>query len=73
MDDDLPIDPVIVDARGMRCPWPVLRAERALRIAHAVKIIADDPIADGELAALAQARDWRFVRLTGIQFMLWKQ
>ena len=36
---------VEVDARGMRCPWPALRAARALRTHCAVLVRADDPIA----------------------------
>lgn len=48
-----------VDARGMRCPWPVIRLARAMREGGApVLILADDPIAPGEIAALAGARGW---------------
>lgn len=48
-----------VDARGMRCPWPVIRLGRAMRDGAArVLILADDPIAPGEIAALAAARGW---------------
>lgn len=45
-----------VDARGLRCPWPVLRAARALREADCVEVLADDPAAARELAALAAAQ-----------------
>ncbi|RJF86002.1 sulfurtransferase TusA family protein [Sphingomonas cavernae] len=51
----------LVDARGMRCPWPVLRLARAAREAGAgatIRIVADDPIAAGEIAALAEERGW---------------
>lgn len=51
----------LVDARGMRCPWPVLRLARAAREAGAgqcVRIVADDPIAPGEIAALAEEHGW---------------
>jgi len=37
-----------VDARGLRCPMPVIRMEAALRRAPAgasVRVIADDPVA----------------------------
>lgn len=54
------MDPVRIDARGMRCPWPVLRLARAMR-EHGgapVLILADDPIAPGEIAALAANRGW---------------
>lgn len=48
-----------IDARGMRCPWPVVRLARAMREgAEEVLILADDPIAPGEIAALAAARGW---------------
>jgi tRNA 2-thiouridine synthesizing protein A len=48
-----------VDARGMRCPWPVIRLGRAMREnGGPVLILADDPIAPGEIAALAKARGW---------------
>ena len=49
-----------VDARGMRCPWPALRAARALREHKAILVHADDPIAPQELAAMAQDRAWAF-------------
>ncbi|MBB3980384.1 tRNA 2-thiouridine synthesizing protein A [Sphingobium fontiphilum] len=47
-----------VDARGMKCPWPVLRAARALREHSAIIIRADDPQAPTELAALAREQGW---------------
>lgn len=48
-----------VDARGMRCPWPAIRLGRAMReTGGPVLILADDPIAPGEIAALAQAQGW---------------
>jgi len=47
---------VRIDARGMRCPWPAVRLARALRDgAQAVTVIADDPQAPTELAAVANA------------------
>ncbi len=49
-----------IDARGMRCPWPALRAARALRDAAVVEIVADDPAAARELAALARDRGFAF-------------
>ena len=47
-----------VDARGMRCPWPALRLVRAMREAHEVLLIADDPQAGREVAALADEHGW---------------
>ncbi len=50
---------VRVDARGMRCPWPVARLARAIREgATVVAIHADDPIAPAEIAALCAAQGW---------------
>lgn len=49
----------VVDARGMRCPWPALRLARAMREASDVLLIADDPQAEREVAALAGEHGWR--------------
>jgi tRNA 2-thiouridine synthesizing protein A len=48
----------LVDARGMRCPWPALRLARAMREAGEVLLIADDPNAAREVAALAAEHGW---------------
>lgn len=55
--------PLHVNARGMKCPWPALRAARALREVSAILIEADDPIAASELEALALAHGWTFAQL----------
>lgn len=55
----------LVDARGLRCPWPVLRLARAMREGGAqarVRILADDAAAPAEIAALAIERGWRHER-----------
>ncbi len=46
----------LVDARGMRCPWPAIRLARALRdhAGEPVEIMADDPAAERELTELAR-------------------
>ena len=49
---------VVVDARGMRCPWPALRLARAMREARDVLLLADDPQAGREAAALAAEHGW---------------
>ncbi|MPT47666.1 MAG: sulfurtransferase TusA family protein [Sphingobium sp.] len=67
-EDGTPV--TVVDARGMRCPWPVLRAAKALREHQAVLIHTDDPRAEVELQALAQERAWAFtVRADGVFFV----
>lgn len=51
-----------VDARGMRCPWPALRLARAMRDAGpgaTVRLLADDPAAPREVAALAAQHGWQ--------------
>ncbi|GGE88644.1 sulfurtransferase TusA family protein [Sphingomonas prati] len=54
-------DAVLVDTRGMRCPWPAVRLARAVRGgadgAHYI-LMADDPNAGSEIAALAAANGW---------------
>lgn len=58
--------PTTLDARGMRCPWPAIRLCRAMRESDGpVLILADDPIAPGEIAALAAARGWIVTPATG--------
>jgi tRNA 2-thiouridine synthesizing protein A len=58
--------PHIVDARGLLCPWPVLRLTRAVRegAQGSIRVIADDPLAAGEIAALCRERGWRLERNT---------
>ncbi|HEX7743500.1 MAG TPA: sulfurtransferase TusA family protein [Sphingobium sp.] len=63
-------EPIHIDARGMKCPWPALRAARAMRSAQCVTIDADDPIASRELAALAEQQGWRFVVTAEHRFTL---
>lgn len=48
----------VIDARGMRCPWPALRLARAMREASDIVLIADDPNAGREVAALASEHGW---------------
>ncbi|HEX7783327.1 MAG TPA: sulfurtransferase TusA family protein [Sphingobium sp.] len=60
------MDPVRIDARGMRCPWPALRAAKAMREADRVIIRADDPNAARELAALASG-GWRLTDIADPQ------
>jgi tRNA 2-thiouridine synthesizing protein A len=48
-----------IDARGMRCPWPALRLAKALRGRDEAVLLADDPRAEGEIAALAAAKGWQ--------------
>ncbi|HET6537469.1 MAG TPA: sulfurtransferase TusA family protein [Sphingopyxis sp.] len=49
---------LLVDARGMRCPWPVLRLARAMRSQDQALLLADDPQAEREVRALAAEQGW---------------
>lgn len=62
--------PVEINALGMKCPWPVLRAARAMRSADAIVIAADDPMAGRELTALASERGWGLRVLTENRFLI---
>lgn len=50
--------PTPIDTRGLKCPWPVLRAARAMRETDEILLLADDPVARTDVPALAQARNW---------------
>lgn len=56
---------LVVDARGMRCPWPALRLARAMRESRDVLLLADDPQAGREIAALATEHGWQVAAETG--------
>lgn len=47
-----------LDARGLRCPWPVLRLAAAMRDAPDVTILVDDPAAPDEIGAVAAVNGW---------------
>ncbi len=52
----------LVDARGLKCPWPVIRLGRAARELGGpgrIRVLADDPIAPSEIEALCAVRGWR--------------
>jgi tRNA 2-thiouridine synthesizing protein A len=55
----------MIDARGLRCPWPALRLARALRTAEHTEpfeVLADDPNAEREMRAVAQAAGRDLIR-----------
>ncbi|MBO9580531.1 MAG: sulfurtransferase TusA family protein [Sphingobium sp.] len=56
-------EPRLVDARGLKCPWPVLRAARAMRECDDILLLADDPVALIDVPALAKANGWALVLL----------
>ena len=53
----------------MRCPWPALRLARAMREGHeAVELVADDPRAGDEVAALCDEHGWSVEQLGPARF-----
>lgn len=57
---------VTIDARGLRCPWPVLRLARAVREgATAVDLLGDDPAVAAEVAAFAAERGLAVAAIAG--------
>jgi tRNA 2-thiouridine synthesizing protein A len=54
-------DPILIDARGHRCPVPTLRLRRALEHAGAgsvVRLLADDPMARIDVPHFADERGY---------------
>jgi tRNA 2-thiouridine synthesizing protein A len=53
---------LLLDLRGLRCPWPALRVARAIREAAPgqgdILAVSDDPIAPREITAVAIERGW---------------
>jgi tRNA 2-thiouridine synthesizing protein A len=61
----------MIDARGLRCPWPALRLARALRqggAGEAFEVLADDPNAEREMRAVAEAAGRELVQLEDHRF-----
>ncbi len=56
--------PVVVDARGHRCPVPTLRLRRALERAApgaVVRLLADDPMARIDVPHFARTEGFRIL------------
>lgn len=50
-----------IDARGLKCPLPVLQVEKWARekfAPGALRVLVTDPVATGDIPALAAARGW---------------
>ena len=59
-----PVEEILVDTRGHRCPVPTLRLRRALEAAGPgvrVRLLADDPLAAIDVPHLAAAKGWRLI------------
>jgi len=54
----------IVDARGQRCPLPVIELARRLPevpVGGVLRVLADDPAAAGDIPAWCRLRDQEFL------------
>ncbi len=59
-----PLEPILVDARGHRCPVPTLRLRRALERAapgQVVRLLADDPLAKIDVPHFVASEGFRLV------------
>jgi tRNA 2-thiouridine synthesizing protein A len=48
----------VVDARGLKCPLPVLKLRREARPGMVIDLIADDPAAAADVPAFAREMGW---------------
>jgi tRNA 2-thiouridine synthesizing protein A len=56
--------PIVVDARGHRCPVPTLRLRRALEkadLGQVVRLLADDPLAKIDVPHFANTEGFRLL------------
>ena len=55
----------VIDARGLRCPWPALRLARAVRQAGGgcFELLAEDPAAAHDIPRLAEEHGWKIEQL----------
>ena len=63
------MNPTEVDARGLRCPLPVIRLAEAGRHAPAgtrIVVLADDPAARHDIPAWCRMRDHELCEVTGV-------
>ena len=61
------MNPVILDARGRRCPLPILDLARHIgevAVGETITVEADDPAARPDVAAWCRMRRHEFVRET---------
>jgi tRNA 2-thiouridine synthesizing protein A len=62
-----PLEHLVVDARGHRCPVPTLRLRRTLEraaIGQVVRLIADDPLARIDVPHFTASNGYRLVSST---------
>lgn len=57
-----------VDARGLRCPLPVLRLRRAAQPGAVIELVADDPAAAVDVPAFAREMGWELEALGALSW-----
>lgn len=57
-----------VDARGLRCPLPVLRLRREAQPGAVIELIADDPAAAVDIPAFAHEMVWDIEAMGDLQW-----
>lgn len=63
MDDGPPVDELVLDCRGMRCPLPVIELAKRIGdvpVGGAVRVIADDPAAAIDIPAWCRMRSHEY-------------
>ncbi|MGL6043884.1 MAG: sulfurtransferase TusA family protein [Sandaracinobacteroides sp.] len=72
MSGQAPKNRATIDSRGLRCPLPALRLARAVRERGPgdYVLLADDPAAERDIAALCAERGWTLHAATGGVFEL---
>jgi tRNA 2-thiouridine synthesizing protein A len=66
------VDPIEVDARGLRCPLPVIRLAEAARDAPAgvwIVVLASDPAARYDIPAWCRMRGHELLEIAELQEM----
>lgn len=60
----------LVDARGKPCPMPIVELARALSRWPEVELWADDPAAEGDLRAFADATGHVLLEVSGVRALV---
>jgi tRNA 2-thiouridine synthesizing protein A len=58
----------VLDCRGQRCPAPIIALARRLPdlpVGAVLRVLADDPAAEGDIAAWCRMREQEFLGVAG--------
>lgn len=57
-----------VDARGLKCPLPVLRLRKVAEgRSGRIELLTDDPAAEADVPAFARERGWQVVERAAVE------